>query len=171
MDWLRHYIRDVADFPKPGVTFRDIAPLLGTPHAFGAVIEHMASTWEGRIDAITALDARGFIFGGALAHALELPFQPVRKKGKLPGRVFSESYALEYGRGVLELQTDAFEQNMRVLVLDDVLATGGTAHAACSLVRWTGARVAGCAFVIELASFNGRRQIDGHIVTSLVTYP
>ena len=168
---IKKYIRDVKDFPKVGVTFKDISPLLGCPVAFRAAIEYVALAWGGRIDAIAALDARGFIFGGALAYATDLPLQPVRKKGKLPGSVFKETYSLEYDHGTLELQVDAFGAGQRVLIIDDVLATGGTARAACELVRLTAAKVAGCAFVIELAALRGRRVLEEYDVTSLITYP
>ena len=170
MESLKPYIRIVDDFPKEGISFKDIAPLLGNPEAFGSVVAAFEKRWDQKIDAIAALDARGFVFGSALAHRMGLPLGMVRKAGKLPGEVFTVSYGLEYGDGALELQKDAFVPNARVLVIDDVLATGGTAEAACLLIEQAGGRVAGCAFLIELSALDGRAKLAAYDVDSLVLY-
>jgi adenine phosphoribosyltransferase len=170
MKSLKRFIRDVPNFPKEGIVFKDISPLLANPVAFRAVITSLAEQWDGKIDAIAALDARGFIFGAALALQMGVPLGLVRKKGKLPGKAVSVSYALEYGAGVVELQEDAFGAADRVLVVDDLLATGGTAAAACQLVERVGAKVAGCAFVVELLELGGRDKLKGFHVTSLLEY-
>lgn len=167
---LRSFIRDVSDFPKPGITFKDISPLLRSPEAFAMSIEIMRAKWDGRIDAIAALDARGFLFGAVLASSMRLPLSMLRKKGKLPGETVGVSYDLEYGSAELEVQVDAFTPGARVLIVDDLLATGGTACAACSLVERSGANVAGCVFVIELPVLGGREVLGAYTVQSLITY-
>lgn len=167
---IKHVIRDVPDFPMAGIMFRDITPLLQNPIAFRAVVRAFARKWQGNIDAVAGLDARGFIFGGALAYELSLPFVPVRKKGKLPWQTVEVEYALEYGVATAEMHTDAFAPGARVLIVDDLLATGGTADAACTLVTKVGATVAGCAFVIELSELGGRKKLPNVPIQSLAIY-
>ena len=170
MESLKQLVRDVPNFPKQGIMFKDISPLLGNPDAFRTVIHSFAKYWQGKIDAIAALDARGFIFGGALAVEMSVPLALVRKKGKLPSKSVSISYSLEYGENVLELHEDAFSPGMRVLIVDDLLATGGTAAAAQALVQQTGASVVGYAFVIELMFLDGRSRLGDIEVNSLIMY-
>lgn len=160
-------IRDVADFPKPGILFKDIGPLVGDPVAFAAVIEHWRARHTGRVDAVVGIDARGFIFGGALALALGVGFVPVRKAGKLPGATIERSYDLEYGQARLAVQADALRPGQRVVVIDDVLATGGTAAAACALVEELGAVVVEFAVILELAALGGRSALPGRAVEVL----
>lgn len=167
---IKSFIDDVPNFPKPGIMFRDISPLLANAHAFGEAVELIASEWKGRVDKVVALDARGFVFGAPVALALGVPFVMIRKKGKLPGKVVSYSYDLEYGSDTVEMKHGALAFGDRVLVVDDLLATGGTAAAACTLVESVGASVAGCAFVIELDALNGRAKLGGVPVQSLVHY-
>ncbi len=167
---LDAFIRPVPDFPKPGILFRDISPLLQNPKAFAEVIDELAKRWEGKADAIAALDARGFIFGSALAVKLGLPLSMVRKQGKLPGDCYQESYGLEYGKDTVELQKDAFPKGARVLIVDDLLATGGTAAAACALVERAGGSIVGCAFVIELADLEGRSKLPNCKIDALISY-
>lgn len=155
-DWTR-LIRDVVDFPKPGIVFKDITPVLADAAGFAAAIDAMAAPWRGQaIDAVIAIEARGFIFGAGLAQTLGVGFVPVRKPGKLPGRVLSQSYALEYGQDTLELQADALPAGARVLLVDDVLATGGTLDAARALVAQLDAHIVGATVLIELAALGGR---------------
>ncbi len=155
-DWTR-LIRDIADFPKPGIVFKDITPVLADAAGFAAAIDAMAAPWHGQvIDAVIAIEARGFIFGAALAQTLGVGFVPVRKPGKLPGRRLSQTYALEYGQDTLELQADDLPAGARVLLVDDVLATGGTLDAARALVEQLDARIVGAAVLIELTALGGR---------------
>ncbi len=166
---LQARLRVVPDFPVPGIRFQDITPLLQDAAAMEralSVLENCARAL--RPTAVAAIEARGFLFGAPLALRLRTAFLPVRKPGKLPWRHFRESYALEYGQGCLELHEDAADAGERVLIVDDLLATGGTARAAVDLVRRTGAEVVGCAFVIELATLAGRRALHGLEVFSLV---
>ncbi len=167
---LKAFINDVPDFPQQGIVFKDVSPLLGNPEAFHDVIECFRLEWSGDIDAIAALDARGFLFGGALALVLGLPLVMLRKKGKLPGDTIGIEYGLEYGTASLEVQQGTFAPGSRVLVIDDLLATGGTAAAAIALVERSGACVAGCAFVVELVALCGRRMLGDYRIQSLVTY-
>ncbi len=167
---LKSFVRDVSDFPKPGILFRDITTLLASPEAFEEVVNRIALEWEGKIDVIAALDARGFIFGAPLALKLKLPLILVRKKGKLPGKTVGVSYGLEYGKDSIELSVDTLPKSGRVLVVDDLLATGGTAVAACSLLEKAGLEVAGCAFVIELSDLPGKAALVGRKVTSVISY-
>src|SRR5438309_1446435 len=149
---LREWIRDIPDFPKPGILFKDITPLLAHPAAFRAAIDRLAGAFAGRsIDVIAAAEARGFLFGAPLALDLNVPFVPIRKPGKLPYATIALEYQLEYGTDRLEVHTDALAPGLRVLLLDDVLATGGTMRACCDLVESTGAQVVACAFVLELS--------------------
>ncbi len=157
MRGLERFVRDVPDFPQPGVVFKDITPLLADAAAFAICIDALASPWRARrIDAVCGIESRGFIFGAALAHALDAGFVPLRKAGKLPSATIGVDYALEYGKARLEIHEDAFEPGSRVLIVDDVLATGGTLAAAKELVTRLDADVAGAAVVIELAAFGGR---------------
>jgi adenine phosphoribosyltransferase len=168
---LRDYIRDIPDFPKPGIVFKDITPLLLEPraydHAVGALAEHARPL---NVDVVLAAEARGFIFGGALARELGAGFAPARKRGKLPSETVSAEYVLEYGVDVLELHADALAGGARVLVHDDLLATGGTTRATIELVEQLGATVVGCAYVIELAFLGGRETLGGYDVHALVAY-
>jgi adenine phosphoribosyltransferase len=167
---LKSFVRDVPDFPKPGILFRDITPLLSSPSAFEETVDLMAEEWEGKVDAIAALDARGFVFGAPLALKLKLPLILVRKKGKLPGKTIGISYGLEYGKDSVEVSVDTLPKSGRVLVVDDLLATGGTANAACSLLEKAGLEVAGCAFVIELLELSGKEVLAGRKTTSVISY-
>ncbi len=168
---IKALIRDVPDFPKPGIVFKDITPLLSRPEALGATVEHLASRVEDLdVDGILAIEARGFIFGAALAQKLSLPMHLVRKKGRLPREAISVRYELEYGFEHLEVHTDVIERDGRYLIVDDLLATGGTAAAVAKLVRGANGIVVGCAVVIELEFLDGRKALDGFPVVSLITY-
>ena len=166
---LLEHIRDVPDFPTPGVLFKDIAPLLADGPALSAVVGALADRYAGRIDAVVGIEARGFVIAAPLAVALGVGFVPVRKAGKLPGPTLVGSYALEYGTASIEVQVGAFRQGERVVVLDDVLATGGTAEASCELVERAGAEVVEVAVLMELAFLNARERLAGRTVHSLVT--
>ena len=168
---LRDYIRDIPDFPKPGILFKDITPLLNHPPAFRAAITQLAARFTGRgIDVIAAAEARGFIFGAPLALELDVGFIPIRKPGKLPYATIAMEYQLEYGTDRLEVHTDAFGPGHRVLLIDDVLATGGTMRACRDLVESTGAVVVASAFLIELSFLGGRARLEPGEVFSLITY-
>lgn len=157
----RDLIRDVPDFPRTGIVFKDITPLLADADGFAAAIDAMAAPWRGiALDAVFGVEARGFILGAALARALDLGFVPVRKAGKLPSRAHSQAYALEYGSDCLEVHADAVPRGARVLLVDDVLATGGTLAAALALARAQGADVVGAALLIELGFLGGRARWD-----------
>ena len=165
------YIRDVPDFPKPGILFKDITPLLQNGPAFRQVIDGWKKRFEGlNIDAIVGVDARGFIFGTALAYALVLPFVPVRKKGKLPHDTISEDFDLEYGTDTLEIHVDAVSDGHRVVLVDDLLATGGTMAAVVRLVEKLGAEIVEIVFVVELSFLNGRSLLGDRPVSSLIQY-
>ena len=169
--YLRSLVRDIANFPKPGILFRDITPLLADPKAFHMVIDTLAEQFIGdHIDAVVGIESRGFIFGGALAARLNASFVPVRKPGKLPYRVDRVSYSLEYGENELEMHRDSLPEGTSVIVMDDLLATGGTAAAAAELVHRQGAYVAGYAFVLELESLSGRDRLLPTPVYSLIRY-
>lgn len=160
MEELKFVIRDVKDYPKPGIIFRDITPLLMNPKLFGRVVDAMAEMYRDRnIDAIAAIEARGFIFGAVLAHALGCAFIPVRKAGKLPFHTRKQHYDLEYGTAEIEVHTDAFQHGDRVIIHDDVLATGGTACAAGELVRTAGAEIVAFSFLINLGFLKGEEKV------------
>jgi adenine phosphoribosyltransferase len=161
-------VRDVPDYPQPGVVFKDITPLLADGPAFAAVVEGLAALY-GPVDKVAGIEARGFILAAPVACRLGAGFVPIRKQGKLPGATFAQEYELEYGTATIEVLTDAFEPSERVLVIDDVLATGGTARATADLVRRAGAEVAGLAVLLELSFLNGRAKLPGLPVTSLLT--
>lgn len=168
---LRPFIRDVPDFPVPGVLFRDITPLLRDAAAFACALDLMTErVREIAPDAIAAIESRGFIFGAPIASRLGLPFVPVRKPGKLPAARMTIEYTLEYGDSQLDIHADALSPGEGVVIVDDLLATGGTALAAAKLVELTGARVAGLVFLIELAALNGRDALRGYDVASFVRY-
>ena len=171
LDAVRAAIRDVPDFPKPGVVFKDITPVLSDPRLFKQVIDALAERWRGeRIDKIIGIESRGFVFAAPLAYVLGTGLTIVRKPGKLPWRTFREAYALEYGEAVLELHEDAFRPGERVLVLDDVLATGGTAEAAGRLVARQRAELAGFSFVVDLTFLGGAARLGQSRVHSLLRY-
>jgi len=171
MSDLRRLIRDVPDFPKPGIVFKDITPLLRDPKGLAAAVEGLGEPVRGKkIDAVVAVESRGFIFGAALAARLGVGFVPVRKPRKLPWKTRSASYELEYGSDAVEIHEDALRSGESVLLVDDLLATGGTMEASCRLVRGLGARVEACSFVIELTSLNGRERLKGTPVHSLLRF-
>jgi adenine phosphoribosyltransferase len=168
---LEDHIRDIPDFPKPGIVFKDITPLLANPAAFGAAIDRFAAHYEGAgVKAILAAEARGFIFAAPLALRLGASFVPIRKPGKLPFSTHSFSYELEYGSDTLEMHTDACGEGDRVLIVDDLLATGGTVEACVRMTEKTGATVVGCAFLVELDFLKGRDRLAPYEVFSLVHY-
>ena len=170
---IKALIRTVPDFPRPGVQFRDITTLLKHREGFRAVVERLAATYRGeRIDKIAGIESRGFIIGAALASELRVGFVPIRKQGKLPAENFGQDYELEYGSDRLEMHADAIARGERVLVVDDLIATGGTAEAALRLIGMAGAVVSGCAFVIELPDLGGRGRIErlGHSVLALCAF-
>lgn len=158
-DDVRAALRAFPDFPIQGILFQDVAPVLGDPKLLRRVVDAMAAPWRGRVDAVAGVESRGFILGAPIALALDARFVPIRKKGKLPGRLLHEEYDLEYGRAVVEMQADAVRADERVLLVDDVLATGGTANAALRLVEKGGARVAGFSFLLEIGALNGRARL------------
>ncbi len=170
MDLARH-IRAVPDFPKPGILFRDITPLLADPAALGEAIDRLIEPWRGeRIDAIAAIEARGFLFAAPAALALGVGVIPVRKPGKLPAATIAHDYDLEYGRDRLEMHSGVLAEKARVLVIDDVLATGGTAAACMRLVEVAGGEVVGAAFLVEIEPLGGRERLAPHRVESVLTY-
>ena len=165
---LESYIRDIPDFPKPGVMFKDITPLLASPEAFKAAIEQMAAPYENaNVTKVLGAEARGFILGGALACRLGAGFVPARKPGKLPWNTTSAEYSLEYGTDQLEMHTDAVQPGDLVLIVDDVLATGGTAAAKADLVTRSGGVVVGYSFLMELDFLHGREKLGDHMIVSL----
>ena len=168
---LRDFIRSIPDFPKPGILFRDITPLLASYEALRQTIRQLADRLSGReIDVVAAAEARGFIFATPLALELNVGFVPVRKPGKLPFDTHAFHYELEYGTDSLEIHIDGVEAGQNVLLVDDLLATGGTVDACCQLIERAGANVVGCAFVIELLGLEGRKRIEPHETISLVQY-
>ena len=170
-DWLRGRIRDIADFPSPGIVFRDLTPLLGDAEALRFTIDTLAEAFVGRrVDKVVGVEARGFIVAAPVAYRLGAGFVPVRKPGKLPWRTDSEEYALEYGVDRLEMHADGVAAGESVLIVDDVIATGGTARATTRLVERVGATVAGLGFLVELTYLAGREKLDGYDIVSLVAY-
>lgn len=171
---LRDAIRTIPDFPKPGIQFRDITTLLGDARAFRTAVDQLVQPFAGRtVDTVAGIEARGFILGGAVAHQLSVGFTPVRKRGKLPHQTLVEEYELEYGSDAIEIHIDAVKPGERVLIVDDLVATGGTALAAVNLIRKAGGVVVGCAFVIDLPDIGGAdalraAEVD---VTTLMTFP
>jgi adenine phosphoribosyltransferase len=170
--WLSDHIRDIPDFPKPGVVFKDITPMLANADAFRASIDGIAGHFEGRrrIDKVLGIEARGFIVAAPVAYQFRAGFVPVRKAGKLPWEIERQEYELEYGTDLLEIHRDAIQPGERVLVIDDVLATGGTAAATVRLVEKLGGVVVGLGFIIELTFLNGRAKVADHEVTALIQY-
>jgi adenine phosphoribosyltransferase len=170
-DYLRTFIRDIPDFPKPGIVFKDITPLLLDPAALDAAVDGLATAVRPlRVDYVIAAEARGFILGAALARELGAGFVPARKPGKLPHETVSAEYTLEYGLDALEVHADALAGGARVLIHDDLLATGGTAGAVCDLVESLGAEIAACAFLVELSFLGGRARLAPHQVHALIDY-
>jgi adenine phosphoribosyltransferase len=168
---LREHVRDIADFPQPGVVFKDITPLLARPDAFSESVEALGAPFAAEaIDKVVGIEARGFVFAAPLAAAHRAGFVPVRKAGKLPHEIEQEEYALEYGTDLLEVHRDAIRPGERVLVVDDVLATGGTAAATVRLARRLGGDVVGCTFLLELEFLRGRARLDGVAVHSVIHY-
>ena len=164
-------IRSIPDFPKKGILFKDITTLLSNPSAFKSSITQMAKFFSGKkVDAILAAESRGFIFGGALAYKLGCGFVPVRKPGKLPYKTYKATYSLEYGTDSLEIHCDSFKKNSRVIILDDLLATGGTAKATLQLARKLNAKIVGIMFLIELTALKGRKKLAPYPVYSLIKY-
>lgn len=168
---LRSRLRDVHDFPKKGIVFKDLTPLLADAQAWKQVVDALAAPFRGaRIAKVAGIESRGFLYGVAVAERLGVGFVPVRKPGKLPAKKVRETYALEYGEDSLEMHEDALTPGDEVLVVDDLLATGGTAAAACRLVEKIGGKVHGCAFGVELGFLKGREKLAGRRITSLLTF-
>ncbi|WP_225754463.1 adenine phosphoribosyltransferase [Actinotalea sp. Marseille-Q4924] len=167
---VRELIHDVPDYPEPGVVFKDITPLLADGPVFRAVVDHMAGTAPGRVDLVVGMEARGFILGAPVAAALGAGFIPARKAGKLPRETVTGAYDLEYGSAVLEVHADTIGHGARVLVVDDVLATGGTAAATVELIGRTGGEVVGLSFLMELTFLHGREKLDGQRLDVLVGF-
>lgn len=161
MKTVKDYIRTIVDFPHEGIMFRDVTTLFADPRGFRMAVDQMLHPYTGqRIDKVVGLEARGFILGGAIAHQLATGFVPIRKKGKLPGAVISEEYTLEYGEAVVEVHHDAIQPGEKILLVDDLLATGGTAEAGIKLVERLGGDLIGCAFVIDLPELGGRQKLE-----------
>ena len=168
---LKSAIRDVPDFPKPGILFKDITPVLADPKLFRATVDHFAELYAGsHIDVVVGMESRGFLFGAPLAMALSAAFVPARKPGKLPYESIEVTYSLEYGTATLVMHSDAVRRGQKVLIVDDLLATGGTAAATCKLVERLGGQVVACCFVIELGFLDGRKALQGVPVESIVHY-
>jgi adenine phosphoribosyltransferase len=157
---VKDYIRTIVDFPHEGILFRDVTTLFADPRGFRMCVDQLQPYAGLRIDKVAGLEARGFIIGGAVAHQLSTGFVPIRKKGKLPGRTIAQSYTLEYGEAVMEVHDDAMKPGEKVLLVDDLLATGGTAAAGISLIERLGAEVIGCAFVVDLPDLGGRKKLE-----------
>ena len=170
LEHAKSLLRDVPDFPKKGILFRDVTPLLRDAAALRVVTEAIAVPWRGKVDVVAGMESRGFIFGTALALALDVGFIPVRKSGKLPYKTESVRYGLEYGQDTLEVHVDACQPNERVLICDDLIATGGTAAATGQLIERIGGHVVGYAFVIELAELGGRKRLGNKHVEALFVY-
>ena len=161
MKTVKDYIRTIVDFPHEGIMFRDVTTLFSEPRGFRMCIDQMLHPYAGQpIDKVVGLEARGFILGGAIAHQLGTGFVPIRKKGKLPGTTISQDYTLEYGEAIVEIHDDAISAGERILVVDDLLATGGTAEAGIKLIERLGGDIIGCAFVVDLPELGGRKKLD-----------
>lgn len=169
-DELKKLIRDVPDFPQPGILFRDITPLIADARGLAAIVDQIAEPWLGKIDQVLGIESRGFIIGAPVAYRLGVGLTIARKPGKLPFRTIVENYELEYGTAALQMHEDGLDGRTRVLIVDDLLATGGTALAAVRLAQKLGGQVAGCAFVIELKSLGGRGRIEPIKCSALVEY-
>src|SRR3954464_118414 len=170
-DWLREHVRDVLDYPKPGIVFKDITPLLGAADAFRACVDALGEPFVAtRVDKVIGIEARGFVFAAPVTYALQAGFVPVRKPGKLPWEIESEEYVLEYGTDLLEIHRDAVAPGEKVLVVDDVIATGGTAAATARLVERLGGEVVGFAFLLELVALAGRSQLDSYPIHVVLRY-
>lgn len=168
---LKKKIRDIPDFPKKGILFRDITPLLKDPEALKFAVNQLAKPFQKtKVDVVAAIESRGFIFGSPLALKFKAAFVPIRKMGKLPSKTIRASYSLEYGTDHLEIHEDAIKRGQKVLLVDDLLATGGTMEAAKTLVEQTGGKVAGMAFLVELSFLEGRKKFQGYSIVSLVMY-
>jgi adenine phosphoribosyltransferase len=168
---LVKFIRAIPDWPKPGILFRDITPLLADHDAYLAAVEALVADYRDiKIDYVAAVEARGFIFGSAVAERLQAGFIPVRKQGKLPYRTESYTYDLEYGTDTLEVHVDAIKKGTNVLLVDDLLATGGTMNAACSLIEKVGGTISGISFLIELPGLSGREKLGNHKISTVITY-
>ncbi|PTV95895.1 adenine phosphoribosyltransferase [Rhodobacter aestuarii] len=158
MKTVKDYIRTIADFPHEGIMFRDVTTLFADPRGFRMAIDQLLHPWAGeKIDKIVGLEARGFILGGAIAHQLSKGFVPIRKKGKLPGQTLSQAYKLEYGEAIMEIHDDAIQPGEKVLIVDDLLATGGTCGAAIQLIERLGGDIVGCSFIVDLPELGGRK--------------
>jgi len=166
MSDLKSLIRTIPDYPKPGIMFRDVTTLMGNAQGFRAAIEALAAPFHGKVDAVAGIEARGFVFGGGVADKLGCGFIPVRKKGKLPWTTIGQQYTLEYGIDTIEIHLDAIEKGQRILIVDDLIATGGTAEAAVKLIQRVGGTVAGAAFVIDLPELGGVKLLQSHGVAS-----
>ncbi|SDF02154.1 adenine phosphoribosyltransferase [Celeribacter baekdonensis] len=161
MKTVKDYIRTIVDFPHEGIMFRDVTTLFADPRGMRLAIDQMLAPYVGmQIDKVVGLEARGFILGGAIAHQLSIGFVPIRKKGKLPGTVISEEYKLEYGEAIVEIHDDAIQPGEKILVVDDLLATGGTAAAGIKLVERLGGEIVGCAFIVDLPDLGGRAVLE-----------
>jgi adenine phosphoribosyltransferase len=168
---LKRYIRDIPDFPKPGILFKDITPLLAAPEAFQKAVDFICEHYSSNpIDAVAAAEARGFLLAAPMALVMKVPLIPLRKPGKLPYRTHALQYELEYGSAELQVHVDGVSKNARVLVVDDLLATGGTLKAGCQLVEKAGGQVAGCAVIVELLFLKGREKLKPHEVFSIIQY-
>lgn len=161
MKTVQDYIRTIPDFPHEGIMFRDVTTLFGDARGFRIAIDQLLHPYAGQpIDKVVGLEARGFILGGAIAHQLSVGFVPIRKKGKLPGKTIEQAYKLEYGEAIMEVHDDALQPGEKVLLVDDLLATGGTAEAGIKLIERMGAEVIGCAFIIDLPDLGGRKKLE-----------
>ena len=170
---VKDYIRTIADFPHAGILYRDVTTLFADARGFRMAIDQLLTPYAGlRIDKVAGLEARGFILGGAVAHQLSTGFVPIRKQGKLPGRTVSQSYTLEYGEAVVEMHVDALQPGEKVLLVDDLLATGGTAEAGIRLIERLGGQIIGCAFVVDLPDLGGRKRLEsmGMVVHALCAF-
>ena len=161
MKTVKDYIRTIHDFPHEGIMFRDVTTLFADPRGFRMAIDQLIHPWAGvQIDKVVGLEARGFILGGAIAHQLSKGFVPIRKKGKLPGQTVSQAYTLEYGEAIMEMHEDAILPGERILIVDDLLATGGTCEAAIKLIERVGGQIVGCSFIVDLPELGGRKLLD-----------